>query len=81
MSSTVNLSHWLLANNTMIDIMISYRTFYTTMSCAALQAVDLELSCQDAFRARTFGRFPTFLFFAYGAQLELDTYSNSTLTD
>ena len=55
------------------------RHFPDTRSYAALQAADLGLSDQNAFRGRTFGRFPASLF-ASGAQLELDTYSYSTFT-
>ena len=36
--------------------------FSATRSCAALRAADLGLSGQDAFRGRTFGRFPASLF-------------------
>ena len=39
-----------------------YHSFYKTRSCAALRAADLGLSGQDAFWARTFGRFPGSLF-------------------
>ena len=52
----------------------------TSRSCATLRAADLGLSGQDAFRGRTFSHFPASLFFASGAQLELDTYSYSTFT-
>ena len=42
--------------------LVSYTIFVQTRSCAALRAADLGLSGQDAFQARTFGRFPTSLF-------------------
>ena len=38
------------------------RHFPETRSCAALRTADLVLSGQDAFRGRTFGRFPASLF-------------------
>ena len=38
------------------------RHFPDTRSCAALRAADLGLSDQNAFRGRTFGRFPASLF-------------------
>ena len=39
-----------------------HHSFDFTRSCAALRAADLRLLGQDAFRARTFGRFPVSLF-------------------
>ena len=50
--------------------------FLQTRSCAALRAADLGLSGQDAFRARTFGRFPVSLF----SPLELSSNHFSLLT-
>ena len=44
------------------DININSILFNETRSCAALRAADLGLSGQDAFRGRTFGRFPASLF-------------------
>ena len=48
----------------MVEIMCQETTDYLeyTRSCAALRAADLGLSGQDAFRGRTFGRFPASLF-------------------
>ena len=49
-----------LKENKVCDL--SFMTFLSTRSCAALRAADLGLSGQDAFRARTFGRFLVSLF-------------------
>ena len=40
----------------------NFKSILITRSCAALRAADLGLSGQDAFRARTFWRFPVSLF-------------------
>ena len=45
-----------------INLMFLSQLFALTRSFAALRAADLGLSGQDAFRGRTFGRFPASLF-------------------